>query len=116
MRRVLRRGDRDLLALPPVLALFARVDARDDFDERGLPRAVVADEANDLAGHDVEVNAVQRTYSAESLRDPPQVQQGGGLRHLGLSLSGFVAYWMPAALQPAANCPAQISEGFQKPS
>src|ERR1700722_3398755 len=73
--RVLRRVQVDLLALPEHLAVIRRVDAGHAFDQRGLARAVVAEQRGDLSGRDVEVDAVQRLDRPEVLADPGQPQQ-----------------------------------------
>ena len=53
-----------------------RVNAREDLDERGLARAVVADECNDFAGEDIEIDAAQRLNRTESLIDAAHRENG----------------------------------------
>ena len=50
------------------------MDAGDRLDHRRLARAVVADECHDLAGVDVEVDAVERRHRAEALEDTFQLK------------------------------------------
>nr|BFF10491.1 hypothetical protein GCM10025699_17940 [Microbacterium flavescens] len=42
--------------------------ARENLDERRLARAVLAEDAVDLAGEDLEIDAAQRVDSREGLR------------------------------------------------
>jgi hypothetical protein len=56
------------------LALAGTEIAGDDFHERRLARAVVAHQADHLAGEYLNIDAVQRTDRAELLADPCQLQ------------------------------------------
>ena len=67
-------------------ARIARIDAREDLDERGLARAVLADEAVHLARAHVDRGAPQSRDARERLRDAGHVQDrrhegGGAVRH-----------------------------------
>ena len=73
--RVLGLGDRDLLAVEADRAVVGGVDAGDRLHQRRLAGAVVADEADDLAGVDGEVDPVQRLDRAESLADSLQLEE-----------------------------------------
>ena len=88
----------------------------DGLDERRLAGAVVADEGDDLAGVDVEVDAVERLHRAEALADAAQLEQrtGAGRRlgGAGLRLGGHPGYWIPASLHAGAYAPVQISVGL----
>ena len=52
--------DRHLLAFNEDLALLGDVDAAQHFDQRGLARAVLAQQRVDLAGQQLEIHALQR--------------------------------------------------------
>ena len=54
----------------------ARSEPRDDRDERRLPRAVRAEQPEDLAAPDVEVDAIQRDELAVPFRDSPDRDDG----------------------------------------
>jgi hypothetical protein len=73
--RGLRAADVHRLAGEEDLALVGRVGAGDDLDQRGLAGAVVADEGDDLAGGDLEVDLRQGLHGAEPLADPLQPEQ-----------------------------------------
>jgi hypothetical protein len=64
---VLGAGDRDFFPFEANVAGIRRVDPRDRLHQRRLAGAVVADEADDLAGVDGEVDPVQSLDRAESL-------------------------------------------------
>lgn len=46
------------------------VDTRHDLDERGLSRAVLAEERMHLAGAHVEIDILEHAHAREGLRDP----------------------------------------------
>ena len=52
--------DRHLLAFDEDLALLGDVDAAQHLDQRGLARAVLAQQRVDLAGQQLEVHALKR--------------------------------------------------------
>ena len=81
--RVLRFGDRDLVAGETDRARVRAVDARDRLHHRRLAGAVVADQADDLALVDGEVDPVQSLDRAESLAYSVQLEE----RSAGLHLS-----------------------------
>ncbi len=64
-------------ALPPQrqLPLVGGVDAAEDLHQRALAGAVFTDEAVDLAGQQVEIDAVKREGAAEPLGDAGQCQE-----------------------------------------
>ena len=65
-------------------ALVAKLkEAGADVDERGLARAVLADDGEPFAGHQVEVDRVGRHHAAEPQRQPARAQQalGGCIAH-----------------------------------
>ena len=62
------RGERGGAAVEGDLAGRGREGAGDDVDQRRLAGAVLADEADDLARRDAEVDAVQHGHVAEALR------------------------------------------------
>ena len=73
----------DGAALEQDVAVVGHVEARQAVEERGLARAVGADQAGDLAGRHVEGDAVQRHDAAEADRYGAHAQQrfgaaGGG--------------------------------------
>ena len=80
--RVLGLGDRDLLAAEADRAGVGGVDAGDRLDHRRLAGAVVADEADHLAGVDGEVDPVQCLDRAESLADSLQLEERSAVGHL----------------------------------
>ena len=71
----LRRGVPDLGALEPDRAGVGAVDAGDDVEQRGLARAVGADEAQDLAPLDREIDPVERGHAAEFLGEPAHFEE-----------------------------------------
>jgi hypothetical protein len=54
--------------------------SRGDRDERGLARAVLAEEGVDLAGKNDEICFGKSLGLAEALRDPAELESGGGKR------------------------------------
>ena len=52
-----------------------RMDAGQDIEERRLARAVRADDADDLARIDIEIDGLQRVQAAEILAQPAHLQQ-----------------------------------------
>ena len=108
--------DPDLLAAELEGPRVGRPDAGDGLDQRRLAGAVVADEGDDLAGVDVEVDVLERLHRPEALGDPAQLQEGTGagrrLGGAGLRLGGHRGYWIPSALQPAAEAPVHSSDGL----
>lgn len=73
-------GDGDGLAAQEQLALGGLVCACEHLDERRLACAVLAEQAVDFAGEDVEVDAVERPSTWELLDDAAHLQEGGGTR------------------------------------
>ncbi|BCB86818.1 hypothetical protein Psuf_041310 [Phytohabitans suffuscus] len=67
--------DGDRVALEEELALVARIDPADAFDQRRLAGAVVTDERGDLAGRYGEIHVLQDLYGAEPLHDPARFKQ-----------------------------------------
>src|SRR5262249_3138075 len=61
--------------LAPVAA--EGVDAREDLEDRRLPRAVLAAEAEDLTGLRREVRALQRAHASEALLDADHLEGEG---------------------------------------
>ena len=57
----------DVPALELGFAAVGRLHAGDRLDQRRLARAVVAEQADDLAGADLEVDVLQRLHGAEAL-------------------------------------------------
>jgi hypothetical protein len=78
--RGLRVAQRHLLAAPVDLALVRLVGAGQDLDQRGLARAVLAEQAVHLSGADVEVHTVERPDTGERLDDAVHLEEGGALR------------------------------------
>jgi hypothetical protein len=64
----------DRVAVEVDLAVAGAEIAGDDFHERRLARAVVAHQADHLAGEDLHVDVVERADRAEFLADPCQFQ------------------------------------------
>ena len=56
------------------------VDARQDFYQRGLARAVLAEQRMDFAASDVEIDVVERERSGEALGEAGDVEQRFGRR------------------------------------
>ena len=71
--------DADRLALEEDLAAVGGVRAGDRLDERGLARAVVADESHHLAASDLEVDVGERLHGPEGLRDVAELEKWGFL-------------------------------------
>ncbi len=85
--RLLRLGGRrevDVLAVEAELARVAAVEPGDDLHERGLARAVLADEGVDRAGIEAQAAGAQCDDGAERLDDPGQLEHRGcGCRRRG---------------------------------
>ncbi len=64
-------------------ARIQRVDAGEDLDERGLAGAVLAEQRQDLAGADLEVNVIKRERAAKALGYAPEPQHRCALRAAG---------------------------------
>src|SRR5207248_5536080 len=84
--------DVHLLALEQDGAAIGRMDARDAFDQGGLPRAVVADERHHLAAANLEVDVGEGLHRPEGLGDSAQLESRC-LRH-----GWFLAYERRGAL------------------
>ena len=80
-RRVARAADVDRLAVPEELAVVRRVGPRDDLRQHRLAGAVVTAEGRDLAGGNVQVDAVEGLHGSEVFVNAANLEQG--LRHLG---------------------------------
>jgi hypothetical protein len=78
----LRRRHLDLLAFEEHLAALCGLHAVHRLDQRGLAGAVVADQRDDLAAVNLEVDVGQRLDGAEALGDPPQREERHGFLHL----------------------------------
>ena len=63
--RRLRIADAHGRAIDADLAAIGLVDAREDLDQRGLARAILADQRGDAARGQFEAHALERTHSAE---------------------------------------------------
>ena len=78
---------RDSLAAEVDLAFVRLVDAGDDLDERRLAGAVVTEQADDLAGPELQVHILENVHAPERLRDVAKLQaldalsRGRGDRH-----------------------------------
>src|SRR5690606_29335038 len=75
LERLARRAERYLAAVDQVAAGRGPVHAREDPDQRGLARAVVAQQARDLARLDLHAHVLERRDVAEALRDTLDAQQ-----------------------------------------
>ena len=106
------RADRHRLAVEADLTVVRRVDAGDHLDQRRLAGAVVADEPDDLAGVELEVDAVERLDGAEPLADALQREEGSRWRSCGHRLRGDD----PRLLAGGRVRPVQICDARQKPS
>ena len=81
-----RAGNADRLALPADLAGIGMQHAIDDLDQRALAGAVLAEQRMDLAGQDLEIDAVVGEAAREVLDDALERQKrnGGGADSLTL--------------------------------
>src|SRR5258707_5189880 len=86
-RDAIRRRVLQLRALEPEAALLLAIDAGEHVEERGLARAVGADEAVDLALADRERDFRERGEAAEALGDALDLEERGGGRRGRLELS-----------------------------
>ena len=71
--RVARAPEADRGAVDQDLAVGRLVDAGEDLDQRRLAGAVVAEEAMDLAGIDLDVDVAERDDRAEMLGDAAEL-------------------------------------------
>ena len=79
-----RAGPRSRRARPSSAISPASLPMRpaEDLHQRGLARAVLAEQDVDLARRDLEVDAVERHHAGEGLADPAHAQRRpGGSRH-----------------------------------
>src|SRR5690606_27104759 len=96
-----RRGEAGPGAVDHDLAGIGPYDARQDLDERGFPRAILAEQRMDAAAGGGELDVLERAYATIMLGDPLHAQN---LRHALArhSLSPFVKNCRrpkPAAVQ-----------------
>jgi hypothetical protein len=70
-----RRAERRRAAPPGDHALVRLVRAGENLDQRGLARAVLAEQAVHLPGADLQVHTVQRTHAGEGLDDAVHRQE-----------------------------------------
>ena len=77
--RLLRRVDRQGLAVDHHVALVLRVQAVEDAHQGGLAGAVLPEERVHLAPAQVEVDVVVREHARELLRDPAQLEDDGAV-------------------------------------
>jgi hypothetical protein len=82
---VTRRDEPDLLALDKHPALVVLVDAGEDLDQGGLPRAVVAEQTHNLPGADAHGDVLQSDDLPEVLRDVLYLDQWCGRCRLHIS-------------------------------
>ena len=80
VERVAGRVEADRLAVDGERPLVGRVDAGQHLDQRRLAGAVVAEEAVDLPGADLERDVLDGDDRAEVLRDVARLEQRGGVR------------------------------------
>ena len=62
------------------LARVRLIDARQDFYQRGLARAVLAEQRMNLAASDIEIDVVERERPGEALGEAGDVEQRFGRR------------------------------------
>ena len=95
-----------VLAAVADAAAIKRVDAGQSLDQRGLSRAVLAKQRDDLAAADTQTNIIERAGGAELLRGAPHLQQRRSGRNAcycsGLSLASGCHAFASAALFRAA--------------
>ena len=75
------------------------VEAVEDVHERGLARAVLAQEGVDLAGLDGQVDVVVGHERPEGLRDPAQLKLHNRLASRGRVIGGGSGCWPRADVQ-----------------
>ena len=83
-----RERQPDRLAVDQQLAGVGLVEAGEHLDQRRLAGAVLPEEAVDLPGENVEVDAAQRLRPAEALRQAPQRRGAAAARRRSLPTSG----------------------------
>ena len=74
------------------LARVRRVEAAQDRDQRGLARAVAADQAEAAAGLQAQVHAAQRAGAAEPLVDPRRLGRGATPWSEAAGIAGSLIY------------------------
>ena len=79
--RLLRRVNPDGLSVDQDLTLVGVVETVEDVHQRGLPRAVLAQQRVHLTCPEVEADVVVREDSREPLRDPAQLEDDGAVAH-----------------------------------
>ena len=70
------RRERHVLAAEQDAALLRQLEARDDLEQRGLAGAARPEDREELAGPDLEIDAVERDNRSERLADTAQSQAG----------------------------------------
>ena len=67
LQRVLRSGERDLMAVEDNLALVLLIGSEEALHHRGLSGTVLSHETHDGAPPQIEVDVIQHAVSAEGL-------------------------------------------------
>jgi hypothetical protein len=70
------RQAQDRAAFKQDVAAFRYIESRKTIEERGLAGPIGADDADDLAGRNIETDTVEGNDAAESHRNVPHTQQG----------------------------------------
>ena len=78
---ILRVGDANLAAVDEEAALVGPIVAEETFDERGLSRAVLAEQRMDRTGTNLQRDVVERGEGAEAFRDVFRFDPDGAHRH-----------------------------------
>ena len=79
--RIGRAPDRDRTARDPDFAGIRMIQAEQDVHQRGLAGAVLAEQPQDLAGMEREVDGAIGVHGAEALVDAAQLEQRCGFAH-----------------------------------
>src|SRR5688500_10981138 len=72
---VVRRAESQRFPAPAQLSLVRRERTRQDADERRLAGAILADERMDLAGMEIEIDAIERANAGERFPQPPRGEE-----------------------------------------
>ena len=128
VERVLRAADGDRTAVHLDLALVREIDAREHVHERGLAAAVLAQQGQDLAPVDVQIDLLVGRDAAEGLGDaahahrwdlrfqwlPSSIQGSGrGLRRTGRRRGARAAAPPPPAKAGMGGKPRPQGRGFR---
>src|SRR5262249_4585374 len=109
--RLVRVAEVGGIALDPHLAGIALIGARQDLHQRRLAGGVVADESEDLAGKEAQLDILQGLDGAEGLADAPHLHDRRSVArsHVATALAGIDVSARGHKRWSMCSCRSQIS-------